>query len=73
LNSPRRYVSITTALGSKPSIPLVTVNLEMEGYAADVDAIFDCAFHRTPLVGRCALLDVVRFGIDAKGWLFAQS
>jgi predicted aspartyl protease len=67
------YVNITTALGSKSALPVVNIHMAMEGYAADVDAIFDSVFSKTPLIGRCALLEVLKFGVDDKGWLFAQA
>jgi predicted aspartyl protease len=73
LNTPAGRVNVTTAIGSKSSIPLVVVNLEMEGYSADVDAIFDSAFAKRALIGRCALIDVLKFGVDSKGWLYAKA
>jgi predicted aspartyl protease len=73
LNNCTRFVNGVTPLGSKPNIPIETVNLEMEGYNANVDAIFDIAFRKvSPLVGRVALLRVIKFGIDSTGWLYAQ-
>jgi predicted aspartyl protease len=72
LRASTNYVAVTTPLGATASLPLWTVRMTIEGRSADVDAIFDSSFATTPLLGRAALLDAIKFGIDVTGWLYAD-
>jgi Aspartyl protease len=65
---------IATASGTLPPAPIVLVSLEMEGYFADVEALFHSTFTKSKvLVGRCALIGVLKFGVDVNGWLYAKA
>ena len=66
------FVQVRTPLGVTAKLPLWRVRMTMEGRSADVDALFDSSFAKTPLVGRVALLDTIKFGIDLTGWLYAD-
>jgi hypothetical protein len=67
-----KFVPVRTPLGASANLPLWRVRLSIEGRSADVDAIFDSSFSSTPLVGRIALLDTIKFGMDLPGWLYAD-
>jgi predicted aspartyl protease len=60
-------ISIAIAVGSAVQLPLVQVDVTIEGFRVSVDAVFGAI--PTPLLGRLPIIAAMKFGMDGKGWL----
>ena len=65
-----KQVSVQTAAGYAVIYKQTTIEIELEGRKRSVDVLFGPT--RTPLIGRNALLKLIKFGIDLNGWLYAD-